>query len=88
MRDARDATSRSRLKEVITLTDAAPVVTALVSRAEVAAALPGPCALVFSISSVVGAPSGDSHGWPDLIKVPVSEALVAQAELWRGGLRG
>lgn len=79
-------------KEVIALIDAASAVaTALVSRAEVAAA--------FARAVRVGVLAADagrraqrrfSREWPDLVRVPITEALVARAETlaWDHGLRG
>jgi predicted nucleic acid-binding protein len=79
-------------KEVITLTDAAPVVaTALVSRAEVAAALARAVRIgVLDLESGRRAQRRFSREWPDLVRVPVSEALVARAETlaWQHGLPG
>lgn len=79
-------------KEVIALIDAAAAVaTALISRAEVAAA--------FARAARVGVLVGEagrraqrrfSREWPDLVRVPITEALVARAETlaWDHGLRG
>lgn len=79
-------------KEVVALTtDAAGVATALVSRAEVAAA--------FARAVRVGVLDGSSgrraqrrfaREWPDFVRIPVTEALVARAETlaWDHGLRG
>jgi predicted nucleic acid-binding protein len=79
-------------KEVIELTAAAEIVaTSLISRAEVAAA--------FARAVRLGALDHDggrraqrrfSREWPDLARVPVSEALVSRAETlaWDYGLRG
>ena len=79
-------------KEVIALLDAsAAVATALVSRAEVAAA--------FARAVRVGVLADDagrraqrrfSREWPDLVRVPITEALVARAETlaWEHALRG
>jgi uncharacterized protein len=79
-------------KEVIALLDAsAAVATALVSRAEVAAA--------FARAVRVGVLADDagrraqrrfSRDWPDLVRVPITEALVARAETlaWEHALRG
>ncbi len=79
-------------KEVITLTAAAEAVaTSLVSRAEVAAALARAVRLgVLDQASGRRAQRRFSREWPDIARVPVSEALVSRAETlaWEHGLRG
>lgn len=78
--------------EVVALTtDAAAVATALITRAEVAAALAR--AVRAGVLDDVGGRRAQrrfSREWPDLIRVPVTEALVARAEAlaWAHGLRG
>ena len=78
--------------EVVALTTgAATVATSLVTRAEVAAAL-ARAVRVGVLDDVDGrkAQRRFSREWPDLLKVPVTEALVARAEslAWAHGLRG
>ena len=79
-------------KEVITLTVAAEAVaTSLVSRAEVAAALARAVRLgVLDQDGGRRAQRRFSREWPDIARVPVSEALVSRAETlaWDHGLRG
>ena len=79
-------------REVIQLTtDAAGVATVMVSRAEVAAAFGRAVRL-----GVLDAPGGRraqrrfAREWPDFVRLPVTEALVARAEAlaWDHGLRG
>jgi predicted nucleic acid-binding protein len=79
-------------KDVIALTAGAKAVaTSLISRAEVSAALARAVRL-----GVVDADGGRrargrfSREWPDLARIPVSEALVSLAETlaWDHGLRG
>ncbi|MCY4025252.1 MAG: type II toxin-antitoxin system VapC family toxin [Acidobacteria bacterium] len=73
------------------MTAAAAVATALVSRAEVAAALARAVR-----GRVLGADAGQRarrkflRDWPDLARVPVTEALAARADslAWSHGLRG
>lgn len=69
---------------------AAAVATALVTRAEVAAAL-ARAVRVRVLDDVGGrrAQRRFSREWPDLMRVPVTEALVARAEAlaWAHGLR-
>lgn len=70
---------------------ATAVATALVTRAEVAAAL-ARAVRVGVLDDVAGrrAQRRFSREWPDLMRVPVTEALVARAEAlaWAHGLRG
>jgi uncharacterized protein len=78
--------------EIIALTNqAAAVATAVISRAEVAAAL------ARSVRQGVLQESGGrraqrkfARDWPDIVRVPVTEALVLRAEstAWEYGLRG
>jgi predicted nucleic acid-binding protein len=79
-------------KEVLTLTAAAEVVaTSLVSRAEVAAALARAVRLgALDRDGGRRAQRRFSREWPDIARVPVSEALVSRAEAfaWDHGLRG
>lgn len=79
-------------KEVLTLTAAAEVVaTSLVSRAEVAAALARAVRLgALDQDGGRRAQRRFSREWPDIARVPVSEALVSRAEAlaWDHGLRG
>lgn len=79
-------------REVLALTGAALVVaTAIVSRAEVAAALARAVRL-----AVIGAAGGRraqqrfAEEWVDFVRVPATEALVARAETlaWSHALRG
>jgi uncharacterized protein len=79
-------------REVIELTtEAAGVATVLVSRAEVAAAFGRAVRL-----GVLDGPGGRraqrrfAREWPDFVRLPVTEALVARAETlaWDHGLRG
>jgi len=78
--------------EVVALTtNAEAVATALVTRAEVAAALAR--AVRAGVLDDVGGRRAQrrfSREWPDLMRVPVTEALVARAEAlaWAHGLRG
>ncbi len=78
--------------EVIALTTRAEgVATAIVTRAEVAAAL-ARAVRVGLLDDVGGrrAQRRFSREWPDLMRVPVTETLVARAEAlaWAHGLRG
>jgi uncharacterized protein len=79
-------------KEVIELTAAAEIVaTSLISRAEVAAAFARAVRLgVLDHDGGRRAQRRFSREWPDLARVPVSEALVSRAEIlaWDYGLRG
>jgi predicted nucleic acid-binding protein len=78
--------------EIIALTNqAAAVATAVISRAEVAAAL------ARSVRQGVLQESGGrraqrkfARDWPDIVRVPVTEALVLRAEstAWEYGLHG
>jgi hypothetical protein len=78
--------------EVISLTvEAAGVATAIVSRAEVAAALAR--AVRAGVLDAAGGRRAQlrfRREWPDLVRVPATEALVARAEglAWEHGLRG
>ena len=78
--------------DVIALTTgAAAVATALVTRAEVAAAFAR--AVRVGVLDDVGGRRAQrrfSREWPDLMRVPVTEMLVARAEAlaWEHGLRG
>lgn len=72
-------------------TGAAAVATALITRAEVAAALAR--AVRVGVLDDVGGRRAQrrfSPEWPDLMRVPVTETLVARAEAlaWEHGLRG
>lgn len=70
---------------------AAAVATALVSRAEVAAALARAVRMgVLDDERGRRAQRRFSRDWPDLARVAVTEALVARAEMlaWEYGLRG
>jgi len=79
-------------KEVAALTAAAAAVaTALVSRAEVAAAFARAVRLgVLDNDGGRRAQRRFSREWPALVRVPVTEALVSRAETlaWDHGLRG
>ncbi len=79
-------------KEVINLTaGAVAVATALITRAEVAAALGRAVRLgVLDEKSGRRAQRRFAREWTDLARVPVTEALVARAETlaWDHGLRG
>jgi predicted nucleic acid-binding protein len=79
-------------REVIELTTAAEIVaTSLISRAEVAAAFARAVRLgVLDQDGGRRAQRKFSREWPDLARVPVSEALVSRAETlaWDYGLRG
>ena len=79
-------------REVIELTAAAEIVaTSLISRAEVAAAFARAVRLgVLDHDGGRRAQRRFSREWPDLARVPVSEALVSRAEMlaWDYGLRG
>jgi len=79
-------------KEVIELTAAAEIVaTSLISRAEIAAAFARAVRLgVLDHDGGRRAQRRFSREWPDLARVPVSEALVSRAEMlaWDYGLRG
>lgn len=84
--------TESGSKEVIALTvTAAAVATALVSRAEVSAALARAVRMgVLDDEGGRRAQRRFSRDWPDLARVAVTEALVARAETlaWEYGLRG
>ena len=79
-------------KDVIALTTGAPAVaTSLVSRAEVAAAFARAVrAGVLDNAGGRRAQRRFSREWPDFVRVPVTEALMARAETlaWDHGLRG
>jgi len=79
-------------KDVMALTDtASAVATALVSRAEVAAAFARAVRVgVLDDEGGRRAQRRFSREWADLVRVPITEALVAWAETlaWRHGLRG
>ncbi len=79
-------------KQVIALTAAAvAVATSLISRAEVAAAFARAVRLgVLDDNGGRRAQRRFSREWPDLVRIPVSEALVSRAETvaWDHGLRG
>lgn len=79
-------------EELIALTDAAAAVaTALVTRAEVAAAFARAVRVgVLDDQGGRRAQRRFSRDWPDLMRVPVTEALVARAGTlaWEHGLRG
>ena len=79
-------------KEVIELTAAAEIVaTSLISRAEVAASFARAVRLgVLDHDGGRRAQRRFPREWPDLARVPVSEALVSRAEMlaWDYGLRG
>ncbi len=79
-------------KQVIALTAAAvAVATSLISRAEVAAAFARAVRLgVLDDNGGRRAQRRFSQEWPDLVRIPVSEALVSRAETvaWDHGLRG
>lgn len=79
-------------RETIALTaDAEITATSIVSRAEVAAAL-GKAARIGLVTQDVArnAKRSFASDWPDLARVPVTEALVERAEAlaWEHGLRG
>ncbi len=78
--------------ELVALTaDAAAVATSLISRAEVAAALARAARLgVVDDVSARRAQRKFSREWPDLVRIPITEALVSRAETvaWQHGLRG
>lgn len=79
-------------RETIALTvDAELTATSIVSRAEVAAAL-GKAARIGLVTRDVARSAQRSFAsdWPDLARVPVTEALVERAEAlaWEHGLRG
>lgn len=79
-------------RETIALTaDAEITATSIVSRAEVAAAL-GKAARTGLVTQNVArnAQRSFASDWPDLARVPVTEALVERAEAlaWEHGLRG
>jgi hypothetical protein len=79
-------------REVIALTGAADAVaTSLITRAEVAAAFAR--AVRTGILDDTGGRRAQrkfAREWPDLVRMPVTEALVARAEAlaWEHGLRG
>jgi predicted nucleic acid-binding protein len=65
--------------------------TAVISRAEVTAALAKAVRLGFATRNAVAAALADFEAdWPDLIRLEVSEAVVARAAsvVWQQGLRG
>ena len=78
--------------EVVELiNEAAIVATALVSRAEVAAALARAVRLgILHQQGGRAAQRSLARDWPDMAQVPISEALVARAQVlaWDFGLRG
>ena len=84
--------TESGSKEVIALTAGpAAVATSLVSRAEVAAAFARAVRLgVLDRDGGRRAQHRFSREWPDLARIPVTEALVSRAETlaWEHGLRG
>jgi predicted nucleic acid-binding protein len=79
-------------REVIELTAKADIVaTSVVSRAEVAAALARAARLgALDYNGARRAQRRFSREWPDIARVPVTEALVSRAETvaWDYGLRG
>ncbi|MCM8614130.1 type II toxin-antitoxin system VapC family toxin [Accumulibacter sp.] len=78
--------------EVAALIDGAhSVSTALISRAEVAAALAKAVRVGFATPGAAAAGLADFEAdWPDLIRLDVNEAVVARAAsvAWQQGLRG
>jgi len=78
--------------ELIALTGGAvAVATALISRAEVAAALARSVRLgVLDPGSGRRAQRKFAREWPDIVRLPITEALVMRAEsaAWEYGLRG
>lgn len=79
-------------KEIFALTRAATsIASALVSRAEVAAAL-ARCVRMHVVDEAGGqeAQRNFARDWPHLVRIPVTEALIARAETlaWEFGLRG
>ena len=79
-------------REVIELTAAAEIVaTSLISRAEVGAAFARAVRLgVLDATNGGRAQRRFSREWPDIARLPVTEALVGRAEslAWEFGLRG
>ena len=87
----RYVTERGSAEVIALTTGAAAVATALVTRAEVAAAFAR--AVRAGVLDDVGGRRAQrrfSREWPDLMRVPVTEMLVARAEAlaWEHGLRG
>ena len=78
--------------EVSALTsDAEAVATAIISRAEVAAALARSVRLgIIDENGGRRAQRRFAQEWPDLVKLPITDALVVRAEslAWEYGLRG
>lgn len=79
-------------REVSALTaDATGVATAIVSRAEVAAALARAVRVgVLDTAGARRARQRFAREWPDFVRLPLTEALVARADAlaWEHGLRG
>lgn len=84
--------TESGSKEVVALIrDAAAVATSMVSRAEVAAAFARSVRLgVLDEAGGRRAQRRFAGEWPDFVRIPVTEALVARADTlaWDHGLRG
>ena len=79
-------------KEIFDLTRTTKLIaTALVSRAEVAAAL-ARCVRMHIVDDAGGreAQRNFARDWPHFVRVPLTEALVARAEIlaWESSLRG
>ena len=73
------------------MNEAAIVATALVSRAEVAAALARAVRLgILQHQGGRAAQRSFARDWPDIAQIPIGEALIARAETlaWDFGLRG
>jgi predicted nucleic acid-binding protein len=89
---AKRYVAENRSAEVIALTsDAEAVATAIINRAEVAAALSRSVRLgVVDESGGRRAQRRFASEWPDLVRLPITEPLVIRAEsvAWEYGLRG
>ena len=81
-----------RSRETIALTAAAEMTaTSIVSRAEVAAAFAKAARIgLVTTETARNAQRRFAEDWPDLLRVPVTEALVERADglAWEHGLRG
>jgi predicted nucleic acid-binding protein len=84
--------TEARSKDVTALIDGAvAVATSMVSRAEVAAAFARAVRLgVLDEAGGRGAQRRFAREWPDFVRIPVTEALVARAEAlaWQHVMRG
>ena len=87
----RYVTERGSRETIALTSDAEMTATSIVSRAEVAAALAKAVRTGLVNDEVArNAQRSFAGDWPDIVRVPVTEALAERAELlaWEHGLRG